>query len=102
MRGAGPIDGARVQPGLVFFYSPSSGRCRRVVGFLAQILQRRRNHDTFKLYRVDEEERPDLFEHFRVGATPTLANVSGRRVTARLEEPAGRREIESFLAPWLR
>lgn len=102
MRGAGPTDGARVQPGLVFFYSPSSGRCRRVEGFLAQVLQRRRNHGTFKLYRVDAEERPDLVARFRVGATPTLAIVSGHRVQARLEEPSGAREIASFLAPWLR
>ena len=102
MRGAGPTDGARVQPGLVFFYSPSSGHCRRVEGFLAQVLQRRRNHGTFKLYRVDAEERPDLVERFRVNATPTLAIVSESRVKGRLEGLAGCREIERFLAPWLR
>jgi thioredoxin-like negative regulator of GroEL len=102
LRGAGPTDGAQVQPGLVFFYSPSSGHCRRVEGFLAQVLQRRRNHGTFKLYRVDAEERPDLVERFQVNATPTLAIVSGRRVKGRLEGLAGCREIERFLAPWLR
>lgn len=92
----------RVQPGLVFFYSPASGRCRRVEGFLAQVLQRRQNHRTFKLYRVDADRRPDLASRFRVNATPTLAIVSGRRVKGRLEEPSGCREIERFLAPWLR
>ena len=46
------------QPGLVFFYSSVSGACRRAEGFLAQVLQRRRNHETFRLYRVDQEERP--------------------------------------------
>jgi thioredoxin-like negative regulator of GroEL len=102
LRGAGPTDGAQVQPGLVFFYSPSSGRCRRVEGFLAQVLQRRGNHGTFKLYHVDTEERPDLVERFQVSATPTLAIVSGQRVKGRLEKPATCREIESFLAPWLR
>jgi thioredoxin-like negative regulator of GroEL len=90
------------QPGLVFFYSPVSGSCRRVEGFLAQVLQRRRNHGTFRLYRVDEQERPDLVERFEVGRTPTLVVVEGKLVRARLEKPRGCREIESFLAPWLR
>ncbi len=93
---------ARQQPGLVFFYSPVSGSCRRAEGFLAQVLQRRRNHGTFKLYRVDERERPDLVERFAVAATPTLVVVEDKVVRARLERPRGCREIESFLAPWLK
>ena len=90
------------KPGLVFFYSPVSGSCRRAEGFLAQVLQRRRNHGTFKLYRVDEQERPDLVERFAVGMTPTLVVVEGKAVRARLEKPRGCREIETFLAPWLK
>ena len=90
------------KPGLVFFYSPVSGSCRRTEGFLAQVLQRRRNHGTFKLYRVDEQERPDLVERFAVGTTPTLVVVEGRAVRARLEKPRGCREIETFLAPGLK
>ncbi len=97
---AGRTDGAS-QPGLVFFHSSLSGHCRRVEGFLAQVLQRRRNHATFKLYRVDEQNRPDLVERFGVSTVPTLVVVEGRRVRARLERPRGCREIESFLAPWL-
>lgn len=90
------------KPGLVFFYSPLSGSCRRVEGFLAQVLQRRRNHGTFKLYRVDEQARPDLVERFAVGTMPTLVVVEDRMVRARLERPRGCREIERFLAPWLK
>jgi thioredoxin-like negative regulator of GroEL len=90
------------KPGLVFFYSPLSGNCRRVDGFLAQVLQRRRNHGTFKLYRVDEKEHPDLVERFGVARTPTLVVVEGKLVRARLEKPRGCRDIEDFLAPWLR
>ena len=93
---------AQNQPGLVFFYSPLSGSCRRVEGFLAQVLQRRRNHGTFKLYRVDEQERPDLVERFAVATMPTLVVVEDKVVRARLERPRGCREIESFLAPWLK
>ena len=48
------------RPGLVFFHSKLSGRCRRVEGFIAQVLQRRRNHGTLRLYAVAQEERPDL------------------------------------------
>jgi thioredoxin-like negative regulator of GroEL len=93
--------GNTLKPGLVFFYSSRSGTCRRVEGFLAQVLQRRRNHGTFRLYRVAEEEHPDLVERFAVDTTPTLVVVEGKRVRARLSRPRGCREIERFLAPWL-
>jgi thioredoxin-like negative regulator of GroEL len=89
------------QPKLVFFHSTLSGQCRRVEGFLAQVLQRRRNHGTFKVVRVAEEERPDLLEQFKVGAVPTLVVVQGKAVAGRLERPRGCRDIEGFLAPWL-
>jgi thioredoxin 1 len=90
-----------VQPGLVFFHSALSGHCRRVEGFLAQVLQRRRNHGTFRLYRVEEDDRPDLVERFGVSKVPTLVVVQDKLVRARLEHPRGCREIERFLAPWL-
>ncbi|MEX2210655.1 MAG: thioredoxin family protein [Gaiellaceae bacterium] len=89
------------KPGLVFFHSSVSGQCRRAEGFLAQVLQRRKNHETFKLYTVDRETRPDLVERFGVTAVPTLVVVEGKHVRARLEHPRGCREIERFLAPWL-
>ena len=103
-RRSGVISAAASQtqkPGLVFFYSPVSGACRRAEGFLAQVLQRRRNHGTFRLYRVDEKERPDLVERFGIETMPTLVVVEDKVVRARLERPRGCREIESFLAPWL-
>jgi len=94
--------GRKARPRLVFFTSAVSGRCRRAEGYLAQVLQRRRNHGTFRLYRVDERERPDLARRFGVDEVPTLVVVEGRTVHARLVKPRGAREIESFLAPWLR
>jgi thioredoxin-like negative regulator of GroEL len=66
------------------------------------VLQRRQNHGTFRLYRVDEKERPDLVERFRVERMPTLVVVEDKAVRARLERPRGCREIETFLAPWLK
>jgi thioredoxin-like negative regulator of GroEL len=90
------------KPRLIFFTSSVSGHCRRVEGFLAQVLQRRRNHGTFRLYRVDENERPDLVERFRVTKLPTLVVVEGRSERARLERPRGCRDIEQLLSPWLR
>jgi thioredoxin-like negative regulator of GroEL len=88
-------------PRLVFFYSRVSGSCRRAEGFLAQVLQRRRNHGTFKPYRVEHADRPDLVERFDVKTLPTLVVVEGKAVRAKLERPRGCREIERFLAPWL-
>ncbi|MDQ3822810.1 MAG: thioredoxin family protein [Actinomycetota bacterium] len=89
------------QPRLVFFHSALSGNCRRVEGFLAQVLQRRRNHETFRLYNVAKEDRPDLLDRFEIERIPTLVVVEGKTVRARLESPRGCREIERFLAPWL-
>jgi thioredoxin-like negative regulator of GroEL len=89
------------KPRLVFFHSSFSGHCRRVEGFLAQVLQRRRNHGTFQIYRVAREERPDLVERFEVDEMPTLVVVEGRKVRGRLTRPRGCRDIEAFLAPWL-
>ncbi len=98
-----PVARERVaQPKLVFFTSSVSGHCRRVEGFLAQVLQRRGNHGTFKMHVVDELERPDLVERFKVTALPTLVVVVGRTEQARLESPRGCRDIEALLAPWLR
>jgi thioredoxin-like negative regulator of GroEL len=95
-------EGAPTQPGLVFFHSALSGQCRRVEGFLAQVLQRRRNHATFKLYTVDAETRPDLAERFGIERLPTLVVVERKAVRARLERPRGCRDIETFLQPWLK
>jgi thioredoxin-like negative regulator of GroEL len=89
------------KPGLIFFHSSVSGRCRRVEGFLAQVLQHRRNHETFRFYSVAREQRPDLVEKFGIEALPTLVVIEESSVRGRLEGPCGCREIESFLAPWL-
>lgn len=90
------------RPRLLIFYGETSGPSRRLDAFLSQVLQRRHNHDTFRLVRVCAEHSPDLVERFRVDRLPTLFVVDGRRVRARLESPRGRRDLESALAPWLR
>jgi thioredoxin-like negative regulator of GroEL len=90
------------KPRLVFFYSRLCGKCRRVEGFVAQVLQRRRNHGTFVLLPIDVEERPDLLERFRVEEVPTLVVVTEREIRGRLAHPRGCRDIENLLAPWLK
>jgi len=98
-----PTDAPTVErPRLVFFYSAASGRSRRAEGYLAQVLQRRRNHDTFDLVRVEVDRRPDLAERFRVDVVPTFVVVEHRRVKRRIVAPSGCREIEQALVPWLR
>lgn len=91
-----------VRPRLVFFHSRASGRSRRVEGYLSQVLQRRRNHESFQLVNVDVGANPELAKHFAVDEVPTLVVVEEKRVRARLEAPRGCREIEQLLAPWLR
>lgn len=92
---------AERKPGLIFFHSNTSGRCRRVEGYIAQVLQRRRNHETFRFYSVPREQRPDLLEKFGIAQLPTLVVVEDKIVRARLEGANGCRQIESFLSPWL-
>ena len=90
------------RPHLVLFHSLRSGKSRRVEAYLAQVLQRRHNHDTFQVSRVAQEERPDLLEKFGIALTPTLVVVEDRRIRGRLEIPRSSRQISSFLDPWLR
>jgi thioredoxin-like negative regulator of GroEL len=90
------------RPTLLFFYSPTSGPSRRADGFLAQVLQRRGNHSTFRLVRVDVDERPDLVERLRIAEVPALLVIAEGRVRGRIGKPSGCAEISRLLSPWLR
>jgi thioredoxin-like negative regulator of GroEL len=72
-----------------------------VEGFVAQVLQRRHNHHSFLLRRIDADRNPDLAERFHVDQLPTLIVVADKQVQARLEVPRGCAEISSALAAWL-
>jgi thioredoxin-like negative regulator of GroEL len=99
---AEPLADGTAELRLVFFHSPRSGRCRRTEAHVAQALQRRRNHGTFKLIRVNVDERPDLAERFRIEVVPTLVVVEGRRVVRRIVSPRTTLELETALETWLR
>ena len=99
---AEPVQRPEPRPRLVFFYSPLSGRCRRVEGFIAQVMQRRHNHDTFELVRVPVDRRPDLAEKFRIEQVPTICVVEDRKLRRTIVAPRGCRELERELEPWLR
>jgi thioredoxin-like negative regulator of GroEL len=90
------------KPGLVYFHSSRSGKCRRIEGYIAQVLQHRRNHDTFKYYAVAQEERPDLLEKFGIELTPTIVVLERQTIAARLESPRGSKDIEPFRQPLLK
>jgi len=98
------VDGTRQpqsRPRLVVFDSPRDGRSRRVDGYLSQVLQRRQNHTTFKLVRVDADERPDLVARFNITELPTLLVIDEKRVRGRLSQPRGSKQISELLHPWL-
>ena len=86
---------------LCFVYSPTSGPSRRAEGFLAQVLQRRKNHQTFVVQRINCVDRPDLAKKLGAKTAPSLVVVENRRVRARLERVRGCRDIEQLLEPWL-
>ena len=52
-------DEPAARPMLLFFFEQTSGPCRRAEGYLAQVLQRRSNHDTFAIHFVGDENDPD-------------------------------------------
>jgi thioredoxin-like negative regulator of GroEL len=89
------------KPKLLFFYSTRCGKARRVEGFLAQVLQRRHNHDAFTIVRVNIDTRPDLAQRFNVPATPALLVVQDRQVRVQVSQPTGCVEITDALRPWL-
>jgi len=91
-----------VQPRLVIFHSERDGHSRKVRALIAQVLQERRNHSTFRVYPVSTDEHPELAHRFGVALIPTLCVVEGKRLRARLVTPRTAREIRDFLAPWLR
>jgi thioredoxin-like negative regulator of GroEL len=90
------------KPELLFFFSTRSGQSRRVEGFLAQVLQRRGNHNTFQLHRIDAEKHADFATRMDVMDTPALVIVDGGRIRGRATRPVGCRQIQDLLAPWLR
>jgi thiol-disulfide isomerase/thioredoxin len=90
------------RPTLLLFFSPKSGRCRRVEGFLAQVLQRRQNHAAFTLRHIDADEFPELAQRLAIDELPTIVVVEQKRVAARLRQPRGCAEIQTALGPWLR
>ena len=90
-------DNAAARAKLVFFYSPTSGNCRRTDAFLAQALGRRRFRDAFELVRVNVEERADLADRFKVAVVPTLVIVEGRRAVRRIVSPGSAVELKSWL-----
>jgi hypothetical protein len=90
-----------LRPQLLSFYSSTSGSSRRTEGFLAQVLQRRRNHQSVRLRCIEVDRRPDLVERFQVDAIPTLIVLADKGVRARLSKPRGCMEISEALAPWL-
>ena len=96
------VDAVAAKPTLAFVYSATSGASRRAEGFLAQVLQRRGNHETFTLRRIDYETHRDLAKRLGVERTPAIVVIEAKRVRARLERPRGCVEITQTLARWLR
>ncbi len=88
-------------PLLLLFAEYTSGQSRRMDGFVAHVLQRRHNHGSFRYRIVLREQRPDLFERFRIMRAPTLIVVDDGAVQARLTGYHRPIAVEQMLAPWL-
>jgi hypothetical protein len=98
---AAPTMQPPARPQLLFFYASTSGSSRRAEGFLAQVLQRRRNHESFHVRPIDVGRHKKLAERFRIDAVPSIVVVEDNCVRARLSRPRGCAEISEALRPWL-
>src|SRR5579884_1719178 len=97
---ARPVQREIEQPKLLFFHSPRSGRCRRAEALVAQVLQRRRNHETFELVRVSVDARPELAREYEVEEIPAVLVLDDGRVAAKLLSLQHSHEVEAALRPW--
>jgi thioredoxin-like negative regulator of GroEL len=95
----GTVDG---RPLLLYFSSARSGPCRRIEGFVDQVLQARRNHATFRRRVIDVDREPELAERFGVALLPTILVLEEGRVVTRLEGKVGVPQLREALGPWLR
>jgi thioredoxin-like negative regulator of GroEL len=95
-------EAAAPRPKLLFVHSERSGRSRRIEGYLAQVLQRRHNHDTFDVVWIDVDQHPALVARLGIESAPALLVVEGQRVMRRTTAPGGCETIRAFLEPWLK
>lgn len=89
------------RPTLVYFASRRSGPCRRVQAFLDQVLQSRRNHETFRRRDVDVDDQPELAQRFEIHELPTIIVVDEGKIAQRLEGRVGIPQIRTALGAWL-
>lgn len=89
------------RPTLVYFASRRSGPCRRVQAFLDQVLQSRRNHETFRRRDVDVDDQPELAQRFEIHELPTIIVVAEGKIAQRLEGRVGIPQIRTALGAWL-
>jgi thioredoxin-like negative regulator of GroEL len=61
----------------------------------------RKERARLRVMCVDVEEQPRLAERFRVGNSPTLVLVKGKRVVERIDGRASQPKIEAMLEPHL-
>jgi thioredoxin 2 len=87
------------RPLLVFFFSTSSGPCRRMESLLAHLARKER--ERLRTASVDVDAQPALAQRFQVQAVPTLVLVKGRRVVDRVTGRASAPRIERMVAPHL-
>jgi len=69
--------------------------------FLDQVLQARRNHQTFRRQTIDVDERSDLAERFGVTEVPTIVIVEQGQVVRRIVGRVGVKRLREQLDDWL-
>ena len=90
------------KPRLLFFYDPNNGAARRCEGYLAQVLQQRRNHQTFLIHHIDISQHAELAARFRITDTPSIVVIADGKIRTRITKPKGCAPIREQLEPWLR
>jgi len=87
---------------LLYFTSARSGPARRVESLLDQVLQERRNHDSFDRTVIDVDADRSLASRFAIGEVPTILVVENGEEKCRIDGRPSVAELREALAPWLR
>ena len=87
---------------LIYFTSTRSGPARRVESLLDQVLQERRNHDSFDRSVIDIDDDRSTATRFGVDAVPTILVVENGEERCRIDGRPSVAALREALSPWLR
>lgn len=89
------------KPRLLCFYGATCGVSRRAEQSLAIVLARQLNRETFRIVKVEVDDKPEIVQGFKITQIPTVLVIHEGAERARLEGTFVTRDIAEALSPWI-